>query len=182
MAKSYFHDGTDWRELVKGEQGERGPVGPRGPLGPAIDIETGLPIRVDTTVGTRVFIGDTLIHYDSGWHQIESYIPPEVPLRDDTNHRVYIRRENSAVWLSFDVFRTSGTILAESPILYIPQGFEPFSPVRMGAGSTYELRAATYTSGNELRVREDVASGWRRFYVSWSAGSTLPSELPGSPA
>ena len=40
-------------------------------------IETSPPIRIDTTVGTRVFAGGTMIHADTGWRDISGNIQSE---------------------------------------------------------------------------------------------------------
>ena len=139
-------------------------------------IETSPPIRIDTTVGTRVFAGDQMIHGDTGWRDISG----EVLVPTEPGTRVFIRRTGAHVYLSADILRFSGTVPAASEFLAIPDGFRAVKTFRTSgayeAGSVYSQR------GGSAFCFRSSATGSSRFYVSYLTDNPWPISLPGTPA
>lgn len=75
------------------------------------EITNPVALRRDTTVGTRIFAGDTMIHGDTGWRALVEWditgaiitgaIPDELKLAPSGNvpGGLYIRRENRTVYV-----------------------------------------------------------------------------------
>ena len=68
--------GTPSPGITKGDKGDRGEQGPQGEVGPQGDpgevtlAQLNQAIRIDTSVGTRAFAGDTMIFGDTGWRNV----------------------------------------------------------------------------------------------------------------
>lgn len=176
----------------KGDRGEQGPQGERGPQGLKGDNgdkgDKGEPgevtlaqlnqaIRVDTSVGTRVFSGDTMIHGDTGWRNItENLMYAASP-----GSRILIRRDNNLVTVSADVFQLAEEVPAYGDFLSIPAGFRTEYPFRQSGA--YEAGAIyTSTGGLHISTRATMAPGSRRFYIQYISNTNWPTSLPGTPA
>ena len=142
-------------------------------------IETPPRTRIDTTVGTRVFAGDTMIYGDTGWRDVSDTTLVEV-----TEARLFIRRIGNMVYYTADSLRLANDVPPGEGIVTIPVGFRSVRAFRVGSGATYELNAAVYSSGGgmELHTREGVQAGRRRFYLNWVTDNPWPTSLPGTPA
>ena len=142
-------------------------------------IETSPHTRIDTTVGTRVFAGDQMIHGDTGWRDISDTALVEV-----TEARLFIRRLGNIVYYTADSLLLTNDVPPGVGVVTIPVGFRPVRAFRAGSGATYELNAAVYSSsgGMELRTREGATAGRRRFYLNWVTDNSWPTSLPGLPA
>lgn len=141
-------------------------------------VQQASALRVDTTVGTRVFFGNRMIYGDTGWRNITSLIP------EVTSGTVRVRRINEVSYISFSstVFSTTSAGLNISRM--IPAGFRiadtgftyfPFSPDVSPQPTT--LRIDQYGHAYLYNVRGTTTSGM----FSWPA-SSWPTTLPGTPA
>ena len=140
-------------------------------------IETSPPIRIDTTVGTRVFTGDTMIYGDTGWRDItENLMYAASP-----GARILIRRDNNLVTVSADVFQLTEEVPAYGGFLSIPEGFRTERTFRQSGA--YEAGAIyTSTGGLYISTRSVMTPGSRRFYIQYAANTNWPTSLPGTPA
>lgn len=146
----------------------------------ARDQTLALGITVDNSVGTRVFVGDTMIHGDTGWRDISEYMIAETT----GTTRIFIRRLGGVVYLSADSLHLAARVPGNTALLAIPAGFRSGITFRIGSGATYELNSAIYSSagGLEIHTRGGIEPGRRRFYVDWVSDKQWPASLPGSPA
>ena len=179
----------------KGDQGEQGPqgeIGPEGPQGPQGDKgdpgevtleQLNQAIRVDTSVGTRVLSGDTMIYGDTGWREI-------VP-ENGWVGAMYVRRVNNTVYYRGKI---SAETASSSNAWDIPTGFRAGNIVSSN-GHGYEYgRAMVYTEESEPKIR-NVSFYFSRFSitsydsahsygvnVSYPTTNSWPTSLPGTPA
>lgn len=142
-----------------------------------------VPIRVDTSVGTRVFIGDTMIHADTGWRMLgtadlingwkvaNSYLGPQ------------LKRVGDIVYLYIPSLGLDGVDSTQQAFMTTPQGFRPaFNYATFGS-----VFAA---NGSSYRVAQDVANitivGAPKLQVTgtfwWRTVQPWPTSLPGTPA
>lgn len=104
----------------QGEQGIQGEQGPQGEPGEVTlaqmtqAIADAKELRVDTTVGTRVFVGDTMIYGDTGWRNIKDVYVPEY------SGALSIRRVNNFVTLRLTALAPPEDVLR--PTIAILQG------------------------------------------------------------
>lgn len=135
------------------------------------------PIRVDTTVGTRVFAGDTMIYGDTGWRDITG----NLMYAASPNSRIFIRRDNNLVTVSADAFQLEEEVPAYGDFLSIPEGFRTERPFRYSGA--YEAGALyTSTGGLYISTRSAITPGSRRFYIQYASSTNWPTTLPGTPA
>lgn len=201
-------DGQDGQVLVWDGAGfswdynPGGVPGPRGPQGPAIDIDTGLPIQVDTTVGTRVFIGGQMVYGDTGWRDITSLLHEEWEIARSAG-TFQIVRHNNTVTLACRIQRKpdapprwlgQAVPLLNTENSSLPNGFIPlriysqYSTLNVLSKYVGELVGNTY--GDELRIRARSAPNdvmWTAgdilgFQTSWDTSNSWPVVLPGLPA
>lgn len=136
-------------------------------------------MRVDTTVGTRVFITDGVTEHmvsgDTGWRDISSL----VQLETTGTLVVLIRRVNERVYLSAENLTLTVDPPAHATILAVPVGFAPY-PV-MKYGPQYEIKSDLYSSGREIRSGS-LGAGMKRFQINFPTRDAWPTTLPGTPA
>lgn len=146
----------------------RGPRGPQGIQGPPGTLELiggdNPAITVDTSVGTRVFVGDTMIYGDTGWRELS------LPERFISG-RVLIKRENINVTLRFDEVEITGLEDISvsdylTPSGYIPIGFRPLK---------YGDRPAAFFVGAYAQYRGyiTIAQHSRILYLASTADENL---------
>ena len=124
--------GPEGPEGPPGKQGPEGPQGKQGPEGPQGEVtlaQLNQAIRVDTSVGTRVFAGDVMIYGDTGTRGlveldsegVVTYGEMPVGLEPTPGVRggIYIRRINEDVTVS--LIGVNATNVA--PIIPVPDGF-----------------------------------------------------------
>ena len=134
-------------------------------------------VSVDTSVGTRVFAGDTMIYGDTGWRNITS-TAILVPVSTGTE-KILVRRMGNIVFWDADNFNPSEDFRGE--FMEIPIGFSPgLTPFR--SSGLYEMPGVIYTAGNKIMASTTAPAGLRRFYVNWVTEQGWPTELPGTPA
>lgn len=143
-------------------------------------------LRVDTSVGKRVFISDGttehMISGDIGWRNISSSVPGYL------SGALLIKRENNTTWLRFDNLQAedqSTTWSIWSGV--IPSGFR-FSEI----GYDYQPLAPQSSSYATGPMRTDRFGGITVYLVqgektmqgtvSWITGEPWPTTLPGTPA
>ena len=142
-----------------------------------------LALRADNSVGTRVFVGDTMIYGDTGWREI-------VP-ENGWVGAMYVRRINNTVYYRGKI---SAETASSSNAWDIPTGFRAGNIVSSN-GHGYEYgRALVYTEETEPKVR-NVSFYFSRFSitsydsahsygvnVSYPTTNSWPTSLPGTPA
>lgn len=135
--------------------------------------EVGVPLTVDNSVGTRVFLGSTMIHGDTGKRRISSLFNSEFV----TSGEAFVRRSGDTVWL--ELINVKGLSTARVPALVLPAGFRPG-----GGAAHYGL---TYWQ-NQFYVlvngTVDVAAltGGQYLSTSFTTLDPWPTTLPGTPA
>ena len=158
---------------IKGDKGDKGDTGPKGATGARgatgakgdkgdkgdpgeVTLEQlNQAIRVDTSVGTRVFAGDVMIYGDTGRRVLASWdaegnitgkMPTGLIPSPDTPGHVVIRRENNLITLYIRGAEASQNTVAISGL---PLGYTANS-------DTWELgfcRVGTHTNSKEALVR-----------------------------
>lgn len=197
----------------KGDRGEQGPQGERGPQGTKGDKgDTGAKgepgevtlaqlnqaIRVDTSVGTRVFAGDTMIYGDTGRRMLTGWnsegevtygtLPSGIVPTPGVGGGMYIRRVGDRVTISL----IAATADSTTPSISIPLGFRvtsaPFpyinlQPARPSVTAIARVGANTIYLGG-LTVGATLADMRDTYAASlaWDATQTWPTSLPGTPA
>ena len=150
------------------------------PLGTPADITGGGSLlRVDNSVGTRVFLGDTMILGDTGLRKISSLLKPGWR----ASQSLSIQRVGNVIHLTGYV-HSDGTATDEV-IMEIPSGFQPVGTKALTAPTTagypanvqlLELSAAGLKAyGRALNI-----SGTIYIEVSWVTNYSWPSSLPGT--
>lgn len=155
-------------------------------------------VRVDTTVGTRVFAGDQMIYGDTGRRALASWdaegnitgnMPEGLIPSPGTDGYVVIRRENNLVTMYIRGGEASGRTVA---VRDLPVGFS-------ADGDTWELtfcRVGTHTDAKTAVVRLGASHatfrgiepgdqfGGSQYHVvfRWSPADAWPPSLPGTPA
>lgn len=146
------------------------------------DGAQGLPgnatMRVDTSVGTRVFISDgvteKMVSGDTGWRNISS------ELINGWTGSVWIKRDSTSVKVEvLDLLATNAT---DRAWLNLPLGFMPsHSPLRRSlylVGTTVAFKRVDVSS--TLTLEQYVASDRARGGIEFDPGTAWPTELPGT--
>lgn len=194
----------------KGETGDTGDKGDKGDTGddstvPGPQGDPGnATMRVDNTVGTRIFITDgTTEHMVSGdteWRRIvgwsdgavtEGTIPARITPEGTTTGGVYLMRQNNQVTLAIVDGATDGT----NPTIPLPAGFRgnnsqpyPAVPFSYRIGTDYFLSHAE-VGATQVRLRlpagarlSAAGSGGYGVMATWATAQAWPTSLPGTPA
>ena len=170
-------------------------------------IETPPRTRIDTTVGTRVFVGDTMVFGDTGLRRLarwdnnaveipdalKDFGPAEANLTSNPGG-IWIRRQGDLVTLSVAYAKA----LKDNPeIRPSPAGFGsmvgisvpyPSAPLGYSVGSTYYFSTVEVGFGFfRLRIPKDAAvrspgTGGYGIEISWHTREPWPTSLPGTPA
>lgn len=137
-----------------------------------------VPFEIDTTVGTRVFLGDVMIHGDTGWRNVTSTL--ESNGANGVAGRLRIRRTAGLVWVSADDLQvTSGTVV----LIPDPQ-FAMDADNSTYPGALYNLAGDRMQRLDTALLRFNVTgSGCRlRDLRSYPCTRPWPTSLPGTPA
>lgn len=170
------------------------------------DGAQGLPgnatMRVDTTVGTRIFISDGttehMISFDSGWRDITSLLLPGL-FDNRPGTRLWIRRRDGNVELSMTAWTAAGLSgIAKSAATAITAELDPaFRPNPNTGGSLATgliltsgldiVELTNFAHGATLQLRGTGSGNWVattgiRLYGIWPTRNPLPTTLPGIPA
>ena len=170
-------------------------------------IETPPRTRLDTTVGTRVFAGDTMIHGDTGLRRLAKWDSQSVEIPDALKDLepatadlagspggVWIRRQGDLVTLSVAYAKA----LKDNPeIRPAPSGFGstgdtgipyPSGPLAYAMGDVYYSSTVEAGLGFlRFRVPKGAAiksrgAGGYGVEISWHTREPWPTTLPGTPA
>ena len=140
-------------------------------------------ITIDTSVGTRIYVGDVMIHGETGWRDIgANLLDGWAPAAN----RVLIMREGNDVTLRLDTTRTSDASTF-SNILDLPTGFNPAGRARIAPVFITSSKQGWFDNiSGPLRVR-DLASSLSEedritTTIKWITADPWPSSLPGVPA
>ena len=161
-------------------------------------IETPPRTRIDTTVGTRVFAGDTMIYGDTGRRMLTQWssagevtygtLPNGIAPTPGASGGIYIRRIGHRVTMSLIAAKTDSSAAS----IPIPDGFRvtsapfPFTnlfPIREG-GVTHVRIGATFAYLGNMTAGANMADGTNSYAasISWDATQPWPTTLPGTPA
>lgn len=192
--------GPEGPEGPPGKQGPEGPQGKQGPEGPQGEVtlaQLNQAIRVDTSVGTRVFSGDVMIYGDTGRRVLASWdaegnitgnMPEGLIPTPDTPGHVVIRRENNLVTLYIRGGEaTGGTVAIKGGI---GLGFSA-SSASWGLGF---CRVGTHTNSKEAMVRlganhvtitglsagDKFGNSQYHVVIRWAPDDLWPTGLPGA--
>ena len=197
----------------QGPQGEQGPQGPPGEVTTAALTTalagkvsgTGMTVRVDTSVGTRVLLdhpnGTTILSYDSGWRALcrwtggavtEGTLPTGLTPRGTGAGGIYIRRLLDTITVAI----VDADVTQPSPVINLPHGFQgtttPYPAVPIFyRDTTLQPRLANAEFGSGFVRFRDVpagatlsAAGTGGYGVMATAPAInlLPTAMPGTPA
>lgn len=191
-------DGTDGQVLVWDGAGFSWDFPPEGPQGPPGEVTTaalttalagkvtgtGLALRHDTTVGTRVLLdhpgGTTMLYGDTGWRNISGL------LTNGWTGNAWIRRDNNLVTLR--VHGLSPANATTTTFLAPIQGFGWSTsstrgprPVFHEAQSPVTLRRFA-AAANGITDQHAVPANVSLFGdTTWHSNDTWPTTLPGLP-
>lgn len=147
-------------------------------------IPSGLALRLDTSVGTRVFAGDTMIHGDTGLRSVPE-LSTSLDVSTSSLHGVFIRRVGDLVSLTVLGVWIAGQWITET----LPSGFRPLSGEYLASRGVAAVDGDVRTFGNSvtlLRLSFGTpfpASGVAvSLNASWQTADPWPTTLPGLPA
>lgn len=154
-----------------------------------------LGITVDTSVGTRVFVGGVMVYGDTGWRDVSSMLAPGLALSSSFG-RAKIRRTGTRVEFDLKVDVTaagitgifSGVIPGFNPIPDYPMDNSIFTATSTGAGAS-ALQSGThagvfYPTGTPLRTGSSTPwpnPGTVAWTSSYATNAPWPTSLPGTP-
>lgn len=143
-------------------------------------VPSTLALRLDTTVGTRIFAGATVIYGDTGWRDVSS------SLLAGFTGKAFIRRKDNTTYIRLSDIITPGAT-TETNTLDIPTGFRHDQTRilhHLGPTDTQNGNVMINSSLWFLRVA-NTAPGKMCGYTmefSYQCTSTWPATLPGLPA
>ena len=162
-------------------RGPRGPIGPQGPMGTLELIGGDNPaITVDTSVGTRVYVGEIMVSGDTGWRDISSYLA-NVTL----TQRAQMRRTGNIVTIDISVLTPTPDLSSGQQFVNtLPTGFRPnvrrdFSLQTSSTSSTY--RSAFQFSTGGIGCWLPSVNDQYTIFLSYPTSDPWPTSLPGSP-
>ena len=136
-----------------------------------------LALRVDNSVGTRVFMGDVMIYGDTGWRDISADIS------DRESGRLLIRRIGEQVFVAADALKLTSTGSVTIPRLRV--NFYPISRVR----GTWNESLSGSTAQGSYNISNTgyfniygVGSGPIEINETYLTDRVWPTALPGIPA
>ena len=141
-------------------------------------------LRVDTTVGTRVFFGDQMIHSDTGLRKVQD-LAAGISF-NTASHTMTIRRVGNEVVLEgFGVRTASDTWITGT----IPPGFQPREGEYRGSRGLARVGSTIIPMGNSSTLLRLSIIGTLieigatvDFSARWSTADAWPTSLPGTPA
>ncbi|MDO5373020.1 MAG: hypothetical protein Q4F10_06165 [Corynebacterium glutamicum] len=138
-------------------------------------VPSGLELRVDTTVGTRIFAGNTMIHGDTGWRNISA------SLQSGWTGTLLIKRSGGEVMVrGLDMSPTNATGVN---LVELPTGFQGINrhpiPAYSLASAPVYCRVINYLIQLDRTTGSNVA---RDLTGSFPTSQAWPVTLPGIPA
>ena len=142
-------------------------------------------LRVDTTVGTRVFFGEHMITGDTGTREV-SDIAAGFDFTTSSRHRLTLRRVGDQIFLKAVGVRTAEDAWITDAI---PQGFRPRSGEYHAMRGAALSKGVIYPLGNSVTLfRLSTSVGALKIgdtvnmNATWLTDNPWPSSLPGIPA
>ena len=145
-------------------------------------VPASLGLHLDTTVGTRLMAGGTMIYGDTGWRDVTSLIPVEV-----VSGKLLLARRDTTVWLSFDELQlVDDGSSVQTWHNFLPAGYHQDTPdfyhmplpARTSAYAAGPVRVSRY---GQLVIYglsgQKIMSGT----VSFPVPGSWPAARPGSP-
>lgn len=163
---------------------------------PLVPIDHSLALRLDTTVGTRIFAGDTLLHGDTGFRTELEFDTSGIPSLGSipagwvavsgVAGGIRWRRLGEEVFLYLRGLRASNA----SAQLSIPAGFSPsgmpFQLINVTSAEglvTAKIGASqVFITASKGGVAFPDATGTYWSVATWRTKATWPTTLPGLPA
>lgn len=170
---------------IQGEQGPQGETGPQGEPGEVTLAQLNQAIRVDTSVGIRVFAGDTMVHGDTGT-RVHNDLADGFDFTTSVNHKLTLRRIGDQVFLEALGVRTIASVWVTKQLSV---GFRPRSGEYNALRGTAQAMGQITPVGNSstlLRLNMSGAPPDEGVTVTlnatWFTSDPWPSSLPGTPA
>ena len=150
-------------------------------------------ITVDTSVGTRVYVGDTMIHGDTGWRDLTPYLEPGVTPSTNLGEARF-KRENNRVYVEMKVDLSEE--FTGSTLAILPEGFRassfrylaiPFTATGAGqnASNHVPFSGMGYTSLNgRVQTPSNVTfqkSSTVIWFFDFESDPSWPATLPSTP-
>lgn len=158
-------------------------------------IETPPRTRLDTTAGTRIFAGDTMIFGDTGWRDVSQYLVAGLGVSSNFG-RARMRRVAGRVYfdIKLDVTQSGVTqVFNGIPIGFrampqYPMDNQIFTASKLGA-TVSELKSGTHAGvfyPNTSPLQTGAATPWPdqgtvAWTSSYSTSDPWPTSLPGIP-
>ncbi len=160
---------------------------------------TDLPgITIDTTVGTRVFVGSgssqVMVHGSTGQREVLSWLDPAWEPVFSGTPSCWVWRNGEIVSVAVRVkVAEDASILGQSRggyarLLNLESGFRPVANASVGAFWFYGAMADVTTAASVSYLSVRAPSGvWGvgdivAFTVTYPVGASWPTTLPGTPA
>ena len=147
-------------------------------------INPSIPVRIDTSAGTRVFAGTTMITGDTGTRDV-SEIAEGFDFSSSTYHKMTLRRVGNQVYMEATGVRTADDAWLTK---VLPAGFRPrtgeYNALRGFALSNGRV-SAVGNSNTLLRLSRssgDFKTGDTvTINTTWFTNDGWPTTLPGTP-
>lgn len=148
-----------------------------------------VPLTVDTSVGTRVMLGDEVVRYDSGWRNVSDDLASDNwDFSGQDRYGMWIKRTETEVSLAVNgIFAGHNFFVTR----ILPHGFRQIGPGTFNYADVGVLVAGPdviptgFTHrGHELSIRAVPAGTPRsiRGVIRWPTSESIPASLPGTPA
>ena len=149
-----------------------------------VDSAVAGALRVDTTVGTRVFFGDQMIYGNTGVRSVNDLVTG-LDFTQRSHHGAYITREGDTVSLWGTGYTLGELHLTET----LPSGFRPPVNHYMSNAGTAASSSKTFLLGHHNQWTRITFSGGIPgkdilvgIQVKWITLDPWPTSLPGEPA
>lgn len=135
------------------------------------------PITVDTSVGTRIMVGDTMVFGDTGWRDVTALIAPGW-----TVETVQIKRETNTVKVRFVNMTAgpTGSLLLNLPVGWRRSGMSTLLPLATNLSGGFSTAMAYATSLHLSTNTVTFTNHWA--YFTYECTQVWPSSLFGTPA
>ena len=147
-------------------------------------IETSPPVRIDTTVGTRVFAGSQMIYGDTGFRKVEN-LATGFDFSTAAHHTMTIRRLGDEITLEGIGVRS---VLERFLTGTLPPGFRPKTGEYRGNRGFAQVGSSQIPLGNATTMLRISNAGnlievgaLVEFSVKWTTADAWPSSRPGTP-
>lgn len=145
-------------------------------------------LTVDNSVGTRVMLGSTMIHGDTGWRNVTAL------MLNGLSGTVSIRRVGSEVMALIQSLSGMDSVASSTDILTLPDGWRSVQRETQPLTHLTQLgiRPLVWVESAALRITRDAENSATRLtfdssmafrgLVRWETSQPWPASLPGTPA